>query len=538
MHLTRVLFFLPSLYPELSSLFLRSPMEEPNWNDLPPELLVKIAERVGAGSEVMKTISSVWKTACEAAACHVSIRGSSLPLNLASRFHSLASLDLQQCTEVSPESLRSLHGLRQLTSLKINLFHLTDALTGPLLELPLASIELAQKPDSYDFTYASLEGPAGLTSVGLDLAYRFDEWDEEGRLIELPPQALAALKSMPFSSLEFNVDRNGDGMRSGEDCGNQGFRDVFVEMPLRKLDLGCEFSGYRRLRRFLLTQPLLDTLNLGCFCTGLESMFAIRGLPITSLDLGDCGEFFKQSYFEILRSLPLKHLGLGIHSNFLKEEMMSFVQGLPSLSSLDLGCVHGFTNDNLAALKGMQLTSLQTQYGYCGSYNKFSDAGLTALLGMPLQVLVLSGVGFTDAGLVFLRDMPLTSLSLASSLISDAGLKVVRKFSLTSLGLDNTNITDAGLEFLCGMPLQTLKLRKTKVTDRGLGFLEGLPLQLLDLGKTEITWVGLKIVEVMQKLESLQLDGCEKLDLKEVAGVWVPRRCRGCGWCRRKSIFG
>lgn len=117
-------------------------MSSPNWSDLPPELLYKIAKSCD-GTRGMWDVSRAWKSSLESVAHKVVILGSDLPLNLASRFSSLACLDLQDFDSVAPESLEALQTL-PLTSLvvKLGAAKFSEEVSRSLKDLSLARLDL------------------------------------------------------------------------------------------------------------------------------------------------------------------------------------------------------------------------------------------------------------------------------------------------------------------------------------------------------------------------------------------------------------
>lgn len=477
----------------------------PDWNDLPLELLCKVAQSVGPGCEVMKGISRVWKAACEAAATHVCIRGSKLPLDLSQRFPSLAILDLQDCTAVTLEALNSLQDLPQLKKLKVNLVDLTVE-AGPLRAemldilrgLSLDGLEINNE-GSRGWTFERLRELRGLPLVKLEVDFKLTS-----------PPGLAVLEGMPLASLKLcQADKfiSDDGVCNGPEA-TKSELEVLKGLPLDSLDLGCNSLQ----NDFLISLRRLSLKHLGLgHSTFYEqgwwdaSLEALQGASLTSLNLGERNEFTCAG-LEYLPSLFLKHLGLGF-SNSLPEETIAIVRGISSLASLDWGSQLDLDR-HLACLQGMQLTSLDLSNGW-----DFTDAGLDALAGMPLVNLALFPY-FSDAGLVFLQGMPLASLDLGATDITDAGLALLRGFPLSNLNLDCTSTTNAGLLHLRGMNLKILSLEDTQISGAGLRVLEGMP------------------------LERLCLRECDQIDFTEVAKAWVmcgPPVC--CRWRWPKEDF-
>lgn len=447
---------------------------DPDWNDLPHDLLDKVAQCLGDGR--MKAVSKSWKAACKASAAHVCIRSSSLPLNLSTRFPSLTSLDLQECTAITPEALRALPGQLQLVSLRMSLDDITDVLGEPLHELTqLSSLDLHREVWSDELTDARIERLRGLPLTQLDLTY-----------CKVTPVGLSYLAGMPLSSLTLCCSYYRD---SYEPLVTARDLEVLRGMPLTKLHLGSFSDPDYATLELLRTFPLTD-LNLGfnghqgdLFWTD-AALKSLLELPLTSLNLGHRNNFSHLN-LQLLQGMPLKRLCLGstIPGNLLPEDTLSFVREMSSLSSLGLGDFHQITDEHLASIWGMQLTGLDL--GPFGGRGMMSVNGLGALLGMPLQSLSLCGEDFTDEGLEYLLGVPMTSLALYGASITDAGMSLLSGFSLTSLDVRCTKITDAGLPFILGMPLRELCLDETEITFEGLKVLKDLPLEVLNVPFTE-----------------------------------------------------
>lgn len=101
-------------------------MEKPGWKDLPSELLLKVASFCVKPNALK--VCHAWKTGLETVTTQLIIRESDLPLNLASRFQSLTSLDLHHFGgpfgrpgeyNITAQGLEALRDLPQLSSLAL-----------------------------------------------------------------------------------------------------------------------------------------------------------------------------------------------------------------------------------------------------------------------------------------------------------------------------------------------------------------------------------------------------------------------------------
>lgn len=381
-------------------------MSSPDWNELPPELLFKVA-MVGVPFE-MRTVCKAWKAALECAAMKAYIRGSDLPLNLGSRYLALASLDLTQCASVTVEALRSLYGMPRLANLSLRLSdadfttEFLDAIRG----LSLASLDLGSP---YHINGPQLKMLRGLPLVRVNLSAAMGVKEDD---------FLENLRGMPLTQLHLGERNN---------FTNAGL-EVLKEMPLTDLDLGWE-------HRF-------------------SDAEALRGLPLKFLKLGGGSNGFSDPALLVLRDVhSLVSLDLG-GSYRITDEGLVTLRGIP-LTAFDFGgCVYvecPFTDAALEGLVGMPLTSLSLFWGV-------TDAALGLLQGMPLTNLRLPSEKITDASLRLLQGFPLMSLDLTSTSITDAGRALLQGIPLKRLVLDFTAIRGHGLRSLSGMLLNVLSV--------------------------------------------------------------------------------
>lgn len=257
---------------------------------------------------------------------------------------------------------------------------------------------------------------------------------------------------------------------SGRQVSKSELEDVRV-LPLVHLVLRrCQFNVLGR-----------DRFQNVIMADSLESIKSLRGMQLSSLDLGKCKALYSRGreLLECLVGMPLVALKLDGAYDLRKYSALKHLRGMP-LTCLDLdGCI--FPNVDLEYLKGFPLTHLRV--GSLGPQRNdpLNDAGLAFLLDLPLTSLSLESV-ITDAGMPLLRNLPLTDLTISNSPgVTDSGIPHLRGLPLTRLslwGLDQ--ISDTALEGLVGMPLGELGLDYcSQLTDVGLGYLHGLPLRRL-----------------------------------------------------------
>lgn len=107
----------------------------------------------------------------------------------------------------------------------------------------------------------------------------------------------------------------------------------------------------------------------------------------------------------------------------------------------------------------------------------------------------------------------LRSLDLSLTQVTDVGMRELRGLpELTGLSLSQTKVTEAGLMELRSPKLELLNFNKNSATVaicRALG--EHRNLRYLSLADTDITDEALKELTPLENLETLSLDGCEKL---------------------------
>lgn len=366
----------------------------------------------------MRSICRAWRAAIEAAATRVCIKKSPLPLNLGLRFHLLASLDLQKCTQLTAVSLSSLQSLPHLTSLTLklpppSLYEPTSGIISALKGLPLAKLDIVNLGHFFPSSDSGMEMLRGLPLVRLDLSLAED----------VTRTSLNALVGIPLTSLKL-CKLETESPVTAHDL------DVLEGMPLSSLSLGyCELSN-DEVRNLLRRLPFLTELDLGQSCfyergwSGL-CLAVLEGLPLTSLTLGFSNQFTGADLGS-LRDLPLKHLCLGVANFGPSSGMLAGVRELPFLSSLGLG-LNNYHTDWIGDLQGMHITGLDL-----GSNHLIQDHDLGALVGLPLELLKLSP-SITDGSLALFAEMPLKHLDVSRAGISKAGIDQLRSWPLVSL---------------------------------------------------------------------------------------------------------
>lgn len=234
------------------------------------------------------------------------------------------------------------------------------------------------------------------------------------------------------------------------------------------------------------------------------------------------------AWLKKLEGLPLARL----RATWVDFEELFPLEGMP-LTDL---CISGglLENDDedvtfsLEPLHDMSLTALR--FITTNSTIYWDDGDLAVLHGMPLTVLDLGNNRFTDAGMEYLKGMPLTELGFSGvefwegNLVTNAGLEVLRGMPLTVLTLGGfVSISSAGLEVLRGMPLVSLDLSNTAVSDLGLENLKDMPLTSLNLSMcNEIIGYGFNYLKGLP-LRVLKVEDCDELDFLYLAQFWQAR---------------
>lgn len=222
--------------------------------------------------------------------------------------------------------------------------------------------------------------------------------------------------------------------------------------------------GLSRLQRLVLR---------GCRLVGDEDLKNLRGLALTSLDIGGC-HGLRGPGLQYLQGLPLSDLTLFYCSQL---ETLGGLRGLP-LTTLDLqGCN---SIQSLESLHGMSLTSLDLSA--CG---KLIDLNIAHLSGLPLRYLNLQDcMQLTDTCIEFLSGMPLSDLNITWCVaMTGRSLELLQGLPITKLSLIQCNVNDADFRFLAALPLTCLELGGSRNVNRftGEGFSYFAGRQIQDL---------------------------------------------------------
>lgn len=377
----------------------------------------------------MRGASKTWKGILESGTTELAICESELPLDLAMRFQSLTSLDLTQCTSVTPEGLERLEAM----------------------PLEILALRIGPEPAAFE------PGPQGLA------------WYKRAEApIEVSRGLARAIRGLSFSRLDLVL-----GSRGAQSYKYiQEWLQCFAGLPVVFLELekvAIVPNSVEPIRDMsLLTSLTLSAENLWGRVIHDSSDYLLpllRGKPLTVLNLENCYHFgYQDSGFESFRGMPLTDLRLDMY---------------------ETGCVTDMGFENL---RGLPLEFLQIQSS--GGTLRVTDSGLeTTLRGMPLTSLTLQGMkDVTGRGLRGLLGAPLTALNLFTSDLSGdpeqgGWIPNLKGLLLTDLNVALSQITDAGLECLRGLPLVTVDLVGCrKLTGAGFSAFKDAPLHSLLVG--------------------------------------------------------
>lgn len=286
-------------------------MSDPAWNDLPSELLQKVASMSGAAERAaMRAVSGTWRSGLESTATKLLVDGPTFPLSLPSRWPLLAALDLKGCymeKYVRPqefiEGLRALQSLSLLEKLAVRMYpeNFTEDCILALRALSRCKLDVCVFILDWDSTPIDtyLEMLRGLPLEALEVA----PFDERNTVSDA---GLAALQGMPLTKLCINRER----LTAIEGCTDAGLK-VLRGMPLTDLDLSYSGTytgvGIRELVGLLLTSLKLEDTRIEDDVLGL-----LQGMPLKQLNLNKTG--VADAGLEQLRGMPLTHLDLGFTS--------------------------------------------------------------------------------------------------------------------------------------------------------------------------------------------------------------------------------
>jgi len=154
--------------------------DEVTWEGLPEELLRRVLERAMVGSYSLKSwyswrgavrrVSRRWRAVHDTACTYLRLRTGVTDQGfhaLCGRLPALGCLDLYRVTSLTPEGLRAVGGLTELTNLTIT-WNVTDAVMRELRGLTkLTTLYLTRSPSLTDAGLRELRGLTALTMLGL-----------------------------------------------------------------------------------------------------------------------------------------------------------------------------------------------------------------------------------------------------------------------------------------------------------------------------------------------------------------------------------
>jgi Leucine-rich repeat (LRR) protein len=214
-------------------------------------------------------------------------------------------------------------------------------------------------------------------------------------------------------------------------------------------------------------------------------------------------------------------VAVDLHASWATDSDIAELARLPDLRRLDLSLTR-ISDHGLRQLKGVPgITDLNLRYD-----ESITDAGLSTVKGWRhLARLNLRGTKITDTTLLHLNAVTsLVSLDIGYAQITDVGLDLLTSLTnLKELSIGGNKLTDIGLQPLRQLPgLTYLDLGGAQRTDSGLWSItlaeQGLDaiatlknLRRLRLNGTAISARGLARLHGLTKLESLDLEGCNRV---------------------------
>jgi hypothetical protein len=215
-----------------------------------------------------------------------------------------------------------------------------------------------------------------------------------------------------------------------------------------------------------------------------------------------------------LTALPyLTNLDLSLTR--ITDQGMQEIKNLPGIVDLNLRYAEYVTDEGVAAIKGWKKLKRLNLHG-----TKISDTTLEHISGITtLEQLNIGSAMITDVGLERLTSMPnLKQLTMGGNKLGDAGLQALRQMpGLTYLDLNGRQGTDAnvwaiamsdkGLDAV--LSLKEIRELRFGCTFLGVG-VEGNRFATVSAMSVTTRW--LERMKSLSKLESLQLQGCSKVD--------------------------
>ncbi|HZT33371.1 MAG TPA: hypothetical protein VFA33_26015 [Bryobacteraceae bacterium] len=228
----------------------------------------------------------------------------------------------------------------------------------------------------------------------------------------------------------------------------------------------------------------------------------LRASWVTDSDLG-----------KLLLLPDLSYLDLSLTR--ITDQGMYEIKNLPGIVELSLYYAEYVTDEGLAAIKGWKRLRRLNLHGA-----KISDTTLEHISGIStLESLNIGSAMITDVGLERLISLTnLKELTIGGNKLGDAGLQALRQMpGLTYLDLNGRQGTDANV-WTIGMSdtglsaVLTLKqLRELRLGCASIGAgVEGN--RFATITPVNVTTRWLEEMKTLSKLESLQLQGCSRVD--------------------------
>ena len=259
----------------------------------------------------------------------------------------------------------------------------------------------------------------------------------------------------------------------------------------------------------------LETLRLGCplvtadGLANLDGLKNLTNLQLTGNRIGDDAPLF-------LSRLP-RLASLGLYSKSFTDKGFAQLKRLANLQILNVSS-SAVTDSSLTHLK--ELKNLQiANFEQC---NFSKDFGLKFEPGKKLYGLSIVGQrAFSKASAEALAKTKIRILNLENSAVYDPQLIALSHMkNLMSLNIEGARVTIDGLNALKSPPLQILSFKSYLNLDgaivKKISSLKDI--RSLDLAHTNINDKQLIMLSVMNKLESLNLNGCPGLSFEGVDG--------------------
>lgn len=211
---------------------------------------------------------------------------------------------------------------------------------------------------------------------------------------------------------------------------------------------------------------------------------------------------------------------LDLSLTHITDQGMAEIKGLRNITDLNLYYTEYVTDEGIAAIKDWKKLTHLNLHG-----TKASDNALEHIAGITtLESLNIGSILMTDVGLERLTNLTnLRELTMGGNELGDAGLQALRQMpNLTYLDLSGRQgtdknvwtvaMSDTGMDAV--LTLKNLRELRFSCVMVGVG-IEGTRLGEVSLLSVTPKW--LDEMKSLTKLESLKLQGCNKIDDNSVA---------------------